>query len=115
MTEGAWDFSWAKRSMDVYNYGDRLVVHFTCKIEGSEENKTKLLADMQKWTKKNKVKKTAMEARWDENDPERFILAMTVAVDGKTKGEDIGKAYWEFIKVKSKKADEKLDDLIADW
>lgn len=115
VTEGAWDFTWGGRSMDVYNYGDRLVVQYTRDIAGPEEARSKLLTDMQKWVKKNKVDKSTVEARWDEGNPERLIVAMTVPVNGKTKGEDISKAYWKFMREKAKKANEQVDKLTKDW
>ena len=111
VTDGAWDFTWKKRSLDVYNYGDRLVVQFTPKIVGPPEARDKVQEGVRKWVEKNQISGTTMDVRRDENDENRLIIAMTILIDGKIKGEKIGKAYWEFVKNKAALADRQVKKL----
>ena len=87
------------------------MVQFTRKITGPAEAKADVLKGMQEWAKKNEIKDAPMNVRWDENDDSRLIISVTITVDGNIKGEDIGKAYWEFLKRKSSSADRQVNKL----
>lgn len=114
VSEGAWDFSYQDRSMDLLNYGDRIVVQHTRKIPAaaSDQVRAGMIEGMQKWVSKNKVKHATTEVRWSEEDRYELVIASTFTLDGKLKGSDMIKSYQEFLDKWSAKAGDEVDSIL---
>ena len=97
--EGAYDMShvsYVGRRTGL-NYGDRVVLEFRPGAGMlSNDERAALVPTVEKWLKKNKLKKAETAVQVSDGDPNFIVVSATVNMDGKIKGKDFQKVVEEF-------------------
>ncbi len=111
--EGAWHYSYADRSIRLYNYGDSVLVKYRHSIGSlTDEAQKTVLEDLNQWLERNQVRHAELtEARYDDD---RVTIVARYHFDGSLKGEDFAKSYWNFMKKQSAKIGDEIEDLSED-
>ena len=113
-TDGYWRFRMKGRSIEVINYGDRLVfAHDLNQGELSFIARAAVEVTMKKWVEKNAVKgATSTEVQWHPDNNDYLQVKATYALAGKLKGEKIRDGYFDFRDKYSVKFDGEVEDII---
>ena len=113
-TDGYWRFRVKGRSIEVVNYGDRLVLtHDLNQKELSFIARAAVEVAMRKWVEKNAVKDaTSTNVQWNPDDNDYLQVKATYALDGELKGEKIRDSYLDFCYKYSAKFDGEVEDII---
>lgn len=94
VTQGAWDMSSPTSGItETYlNYGDRVVFESVLPFAMlTDEQRASLVPGIEKWVKKNKLKKAETSVNLVGENPNRVVVTATVYMDGKLKGKDFAK------------------------
>jgi hypothetical protein len=111
VAEGAWDFSFKDRPMDLYNYGDSVVVQTNLGLgQLTPDARTTVQAELTDWLEHNPLNHAATRTFWG-GDGSTLTVASRFAFDGNLKGKDFAESYREFLENYSVKVWEKVGDL----